>query len=34
MNAYLDNAATTFPKPDCVPQAMYEFMTTCGANVG
>ena len=34
MNAYLDNAATTFPKPECVPQAMYEFMTTCGANVG
>ena len=34
MNAYLDNAATTFPKPECVPRAMYEFMTTCGANVG
>ena len=29
---YLDNAATTFPKPDCVIDAMSEFMRNCGGN--
>ena len=30
---YLDNASTTFPKPDAVPQAVYRYMTTQGANI-
>ncbi len=30
---YLDNAATTFPKPPSVPQAVYNYMTTCGSNI-
>ena len=30
---YLDNAATTFPKPPFVPQAVYNYMTTCGSNI-
>ena len=30
---YLDNAATTFPKPECVAQQMYEYMTNCGCSV-
>lgn len=30
---YLDNASTTFPKPDAVAQAVYEYMTTQGANI-
>ncbi len=30
---YLDNAATSFPKPECVARAMYEYMTENGANV-
>lgn len=30
---YLDNGATSFPKPDCVVQAMARAMTTC-ANPG
>ena len=25
---YLDNAATTFPKPDCVIDAMTDFLKT------
>ncbi len=32
--AYFDNAATTFPKPDCVYQYMDEFYRKNGANVG
>lgn len=30
---YLDNAATTFPKPSDVPAAVFEYMTTVGANI-
>ena len=30
---YLDNASTTFPKPETVPQAVYRYMTTQGANI-
>ena len=30
---YLDNAATTFPKPPAVAQAVYEYMTGSGANI-
>ena len=30
---YLDNASTTFPKPQCVPDAVYEFMTQIGSNI-
>lgn len=30
---YLDNAATTFPKPPAVAQAVYEYMTSGGASV-
>ena len=29
---YLDNAATTFPKPDCVIDTMADFMKKCGGN--
>lgn len=32
--AYFDNAATTFPKPDCVYRYMDEFYRKSGANVG
>lgn len=31
---YLDNAATSFPKPASVPAAMTDFMTNVGANIG
>ncbi len=31
---YLDNAATTFPKPPCVHEAVMHFMTHIGANPG
>ncbi len=31
---YLDNAATTFPKPECVYRAMDEFLRERGANPG
>lgn len=31
---YLDNAATTFPKPDCVINAVTEFMQNSGGNPG
>lgn len=30
---YLVNASTTFPKPEAVPQAVYRYMTTQGANI-
>lgn len=30
---YLDNASTTFPKPQCVPDAVYEYMTRIGSNI-
>jgi cysteine desulfurase/selenocysteine lyase len=31
---YFDNAATSYPKPDCVTAAMTRFMTEIGANPG
>lgn len=31
---YLDNAATSWPKPDTVPAAMERFLRECGANPG
>jgi selenocysteine lyase/cysteine desulfurase len=31
--AYLNNAATTWPKPPCVAEAMSEFLTRGGANL-
>ena len=30
---YLDNASTTFPKPEAVSQAVYRYMTAQGANI-
>ena len=30
---YLDNASTTFPKPEAVAQAVYTYMTSQGANI-
>ena len=30
---YLDNASTTFPKPETVAQAVYRYMTAQGANI-
>lgn len=32
-NIYLDQAATSFPKPDCVPDAMLYYMKEIGCNV-
>ena len=32
--AYFDNAATTYPKPDCVCDFMDSFYRTSGANAG
>ncbi len=31
---YFDNAATSWPKPDGVPEAMARFLRECGANPG
>ena len=31
---YLDNAATSFPRPACVARAMSDALTQCGANPG
>ena len=31
---YLDNAATSFPKPKSVLDAVYEYMSSCGASPG
>jgi cysteine desulfurase / selenocysteine lyase len=31
---YLDNAATSFPKPECVPEAVLEFITRIGGSAG
>lgn len=31
---YLDNAATSFPKPKCVLDAVYDYMSSCGASPG
>lgn len=33
MSIYLNNAATSWPKPQVVPQAMYDFMVNSGANL-
>lgn len=30
---YLDQASTTYPKPECVAQAVYEYMTGNGSNI-
>ena len=30
---YLDNASTTYPKPPCVPDAVYRYMTQIGSNI-
>ncbi|HIX14109.1 MAG TPA: aminotransferase class V-fold PLP-dependent enzyme [Candidatus Hungatella pullicola] len=30
---YFDNASTTFPKPQSVPQAIYQYMTASGVNI-
>lgn len=32
--AYFDNAATTYPKPECVYQAMDSFSRSCGVSLG
>lgn len=32
--AYFDNAATTFPKPECVYNFTDQFYRECGVNVG
>jgi cysteine desulfurase family protein len=34
MDVYLNNAATTWPKPRCVAEAAAEFLTRGGANLG
>ena len=34
MPIYLNNAATTWPKPSCVAQSMMEFLMQGGANLG
>ena len=31
---YFDNAATTFPKPECVYTAMDQFARICGVSIG
>jgi len=31
---YLDNASTSFPKPPRVAQAMFDYVTGCGCNIG
>ena len=31
---YLDNAATSWPKPECVPEAISQAMIHCGGNPG
>lgn len=30
---YMNNGATTWPKPECVARAMADFLTGCGANL-
>lgn len=34
MRVYLDNAATSFPKPKCVSEAVCDFINNVGSNVG
>lgn len=31
---YFDNAATTYPKPDCVAEAVYDYIKNNGMNIG
>lgn len=33
MPIYLDNASTSFPKPSCVAEAVYNYMTQQGSNI-
>lgn len=33
MSIYLDNASTSFPKPSCVAEAVYSYMTQAGSNI-
>ena len=33
MAIYMNNGATTWPKPECVARAMADFLTGCGANL-
>ena len=30
---YLDNASTTFPKPQAVADAVYQYITSAGTNI-
>ena len=30
---YFDNGSTSFPKPACVPEAAFQYMTACGSNI-
>ena len=34
MRIYFDNAATTYPKPDSVAEAVYDYIKNNGANIG
>ena len=34
MLSYFDNAATSFPKPQCVVEAMVSYQENCGASPG
>lgn len=33
MSIYMNNAATSWPKPECVPRAVFDFMTGGGASL-
>ncbi len=33
MTVYMNNAATSWPKPDCVPKAIFDFVAGRGANL-
>ncbi|NCC97606.1 MAG: aminotransferase class V-fold PLP-dependent enzyme [Synergistales bacterium] len=33
MSVYMNNAATSWPKPDCVPKAIFDFIVGRGANL-
>ena len=32
MEVYFDNASTTFPKPKCVTDAIYNYLVNIGGN--
>lgn len=34
MKAYLDNGSTSFPKPHCVAESIYNYLTNVGGNPG